>query len=522
MKDEQSHSIQKVYLEITVGSTKQAYEVKDRIDDFLKDRLFPAIEAHLESLYQDSSVQLHAENITLDVNCNDPFDVADITRQIQEQLDKTFVVDGGGHFSIPSDKQKHLSSSQQAEKTLLYFLEYGHYPWWIEDPSHPEVSVNALLYECLEEPSFIKSVEKLLLKASVKKRMLLQVSDAFLAILLSRMGENNSFQFLRESSIENKIASLPKIHRIVIWNLMMEVIAGNYQEPRTAIEKWMAPFRKEVSHNECEIISKIFQHIDLQHIIYINLYDYYNKEIVESVDANIPDAVPNSPLETTPQQASGASEAANHDLAKNEDDSPVLSAADKEVVDMNGSSEIMETVDKLFPPDEESKPIEKEPYYVQNGGLILLHPFLKPFLTNCGLLGAGNTITDRDTTIHLLHYLATGKEQQFEALQLMEKFLCGMPLAFPVNREIILTTELKTKAEELLTAVLGHLPQLKSTSITLFQNEFLQRPGKLILDEGKPRLIVERRTQDILLDNLSWNLSLVQLPWIKELIFVDW
>ena len=121
-----------------------------------------------------------------------------------------------------------------------------------------------------------------------------------------------------------------------------------------------------------------------------------------------------------------------------------------------------------------------------------------------------------------MHYLATGKEQQYENFQCMEKFICGIPLQYPITREIKLTDQLKMNSQELLEAVLNHIPQLKSTSLPLFQNEFLQRPGKLIIKESSTRLIIERKAQDLLIDNISWNISLIKLPWHKKLFFVDW
>jgi hypothetical protein len=34
--------------------------------------------------------------------------------------------------------------------------------------------------------------------------------------------------------------------------------------------------------------------------------------------------------------------------------------------------------------------------------------------------------------------------------------------------------------------------------------------------------MVERAAQDVLLDKITWNISLVKLPWVKELLFVEW
>ncbi|TDQ22711.1 contractile injection system tape measure protein [Tenacibaculum caenipelagi] len=166
---------------------------------------------------------------------------------------------------------------------------------------------------------------------------------------------------------------------------------------------------------------------------------------------------------------------------------------------------------------------ESKSHIVKNAGLILLHPFLKQFFYSCGFLDKENQIIKPDEAVHLLHYVATKKEQQFENNLIFEKFLCNIPIYQPVERKIILSDEVKEKSEELLKAVLQNWEVLKNSSPDLLRNEYLQREGRLDLTKDTPTLTVERKTQDILLDTkLPWNLSLCKLPWMKELIFMNW
>ncbi|MFD0861698.1 contractile injection system tape measure protein [Sungkyunkwania multivorans] len=164
---------------------------------------------------------------------------------------------------------------------------------------------------------------------------------------------------------------------------------------------------------------------------------------------------------------------------------------------------------------------EKGTYYVYNAGLLLLHPFLSAFFEDCELM-TDKKFTDPVLAIHLLHYVATGKEQEPENLMAMEKFLCNIPVSISIDRFIELPDNLKQKADELLSSTLSHWQILKSSTKDLLQNEFLQRPGKLILKDQNPKIIMERKTQDILLNQLPWNHSLFKLPWKDQLIFVDW
>ncbi|OHT43391.1 contractile injection system tape measure protein [Flavobacterium tructae] len=175
----------------------------------------------------------------------------------------------------------------------------------------------------------------------------------------------------------------------------------------------------------------------------------------------------------------------------------------------------------LFPADGATSDVPSS-HYVNNAGLILVHPFLKHLFGNCGLLRKDNTISDPETAAHLLHYIATDREQDYESQMLFEKVLCNIPINRPINRNIILSEELKDQGKEMLQAVLDNWPIMKNSSIALLQNEYLQRPGKIILSEDNPKVIVERKTQDILLDKINWNLGIVKLAWKDKIIFVDW
>lgn len=164
----------------------------------------------------------------------------------------------------------------------------------------------------------------------------------------------------------------------------------------------------------------------------------------------------------------------------------------------------------------------KGEYYVKNAGLILLHPYLKNFFANCELLNDTGKIINPELAIHLLHYLATKKEQQYESNMVFEKFLCGIAIEQSITREIIIPEALKLKAETLLEAVITHWEALNNPSTDLLRNEFLQRAGKLSFKNENPKIIVERKVFDLLLDKLPWTLSLSKLPWIDKLIYTDW
>ena len=166
----------------------------------------------------------------------------------------------------------------------------------------------------------------------------------------------------------------------------------------------------------------------------------------------------------------------------------------------------------------------EEGLFVNNAGLVLMHPFFKQLFINTKIADSNGKIIESkvETAIHLLHYLCTKEEQQIESELVLEKFFCGYPIDQPMLRFIELRQELKEMAEEVLQAAITHWKVLKNTSPDGLRTGFLQREGKLIVDNGSSKLIVERKGQDILLDKIPWNIHLIKLPWRNEIIHVDW
>lgn len=105
---------------------------------------------------------------------------------------------------------------------------------------------------------------------------------------------------------------------------------------------------------------------------------------------------------------------------------------------------------------------------------------------------------------------------------MMPKVLCAYPIEQPVNPDIQLTNEEIAEADDLLTAAIQRWEILKNSSHTALREGFLQRPGKLSQKNGSWHLQVERMSYDMLLDYLPWNLSMILLPWMKDIFRVEW
>ncbi len=163
-----------------------------------------------------------------------------------------------------------------------------------------------------------------------------------------------------------------------------------------------------------------------------------------------------------------------------------------------------------------------ESFYIDNAGLILLHPFLPRYFEALGIV-SGKQLIYPDQALSLLHYLTTGNKTSPEYELVLPKILCGLPVFTPGQSKAEISEKELEESVALLKAVIHHWTALGTTSENGLREAFLQRPGKLSQKkDGDWLLQVESRTLDILLGQLPWSFNMIQLPWMERLLWVEW
>ena len=173
--------------------------------------------------------------------------------------------------------------------------------------------------------------------------------------------------------------------------------------------------------------------------------------------------------------------------------------------------------------------ISREPIYIGNAGLVLANPFLPHLFDALGLLARNEAGKPRlrdeaaaSRAVHLLQYLVDGRTDCPEPLLALNKILCGMPIAAPVEREIEATELERETCDMLLRSIVENWPILRNTSIAGLRETFLQREGKLTYGEVGWRLQVQRKTLDILVDQVPWSIGVVFHAWMPAALHVTW
>jgi hypothetical protein len=479
-----NHIIEKVRVEVGTSKLETAHSIRNNIDVFLKNELFPRLETLFDEYgFHDEIVRFDELSLNLSVQKGHDFSQLpdEIYRQLKEKIDRQmpFRKELKSSSAENSEPEKptvlRISATQNSENVFLFFLGNGYLPWYGKEEQITSLVQPEAWEKTLDDRMFFRSFDQILgTSETAADRFILQFPDEMVTAYLRR----KNLRIHAETSAILRISqNLEKDGRRIFLKLLIRLAHNDFP----GVSKKLDRLISRVIHTEESGAEKA----DIQEI----------KQLKTLFQRILP--------ETSLQDS-------------------VLEKIDRRV-------EGKPLIQNEFHQHQDTKP---EPFFkeennqigVQNAGLILLHPFLKPFFTATGIIGKqGNLATESfDLAVQALHFLATGTENAFEGNLVFEKFLCGVPLKIPIQKQSLLTDQIKNEANELLIEVVRYWPALKNTSADGLRQLFIQRDGKLIQEDTKYRLIVERKAQDLLLERLTWNISVIKLPWISNILFTEW
>ncbi|MEP0264726.1 contractile injection system tape measure protein [Dokdonia sp.] len=468
-----NHIIHNVYLELTTSSVAEAHELKDNIGSFLSTEVFPLLEKQIDAMdhgMSEYAIQLdkvHVEITEKGLRLNDDLKYT-IVETIEEETQKAIKAIGDAQkHTEPLKNGKLLRKNEHELETFIHFLKTGTNPWWSQE------SITKLLtpksFERLRATrDFSRRMLRVLGDKKVRNRIINQLTREAIKELCVAMAKENDILEISDAIVQ-KIKKRPVIQQQHIWKEILAAIAS--QKP-IAIETLIETAKNAIGTSKVAV-TKISQ----------------EKETKSDIDTRTPTLASKQPEEIEAKR-----------LAKE---------AVKEILKEEHYQQVEDSVEIVN-------------QYTQNAGLVLIHPFLKHFFGHCDLLDENKQLKDPEKCAHLLHYIATGKTKQAESDMVFEKFLCNIPINQPINRQVIITKKHKEQAHNLLNAVNENWGALKKSSHALLRNEFLQRLGKIEKNSSGITIVMEHKTQDILLRKLSWGMGLIRLPWKKDFIYVNW
>lgn len=550
MNTEQAHIIHKIAVKVNTNSLEKGHYLKENVGSWITDYILPCLEncmAEMEQQVGDQIVQFEKIKISFDIKSGDfhldgvPEYVAkEILLQLQPVFDAVYQSGKNTSKSVAEEKEgKFVDPAKREVETFFYFLKTGKKPWWISPEKLNELLGENNLSRMIIRNSkpFFEAFFSLLGAENVRTRLIRQFTNGFLYKLVY-----NSFSYTQGKALPDMypkelnltLNKLSQAQKEYFWNAVIRLFL-DVREGSSGDENRAKIFKPIIAFLASKKNKPTVQH---QYDVVGWLEELTHSRIPESerqtlffdvIDEKFALPTENKPAaESEKEKTNVDSEIALSENEKAEDktkekDLEMLKKSENpeniESPEVSENIEISESISEL---NNQIDPSLKEGIIIENAGLILLHPFLKNFLLKTKLVDEQNVLQNPFLIAHVFHYMATGRQHDWDHNLLFEKFLCNIPLTTSIPRKMIIPAEIKQEVDELLASVLEHWKALGSSSIELLRNEFLQRPGKLNADDFSVRLVLERKTHDILMDQLPWGISIARLPWQKQIIYTTW
>ena len=347
---------------------------------------------------------------------------------------------------------------------------------------HPEIHRSALLKR-LKDP---QNSEKLASKLPESTLMRLVKSlDSANALPLQQAAE-----LLISININTKNALIPT--RALLWASIFEVIATGSPSPQRLIQTIFRRFFP-TQNSASSADSQPFLQIGLQ----------------LSKDAGY----------------AGLTEALQQALEKRSNANPTKKAANT----MQNRPNQHHTTSSSTRSNTKKEQPELRTIYIHNAGLVLVTPFLPQMFQSLDMMqrGQNNRLTWKSPdlacrAVHLLQFLVDGQTSAPEATLPLNKLICGLPLEAPIDRSIELSPQEHDACASVTSAILAHWQVVSNSSPEGLRETFFQREGKLEHKSDRWALSVQRKTLDVLVDQIPWSFRIIFHDWMTEPLHVNW
>ena len=164
---------------------------------------------------------------------------------------------------------------------------------------------------------------------------------------------------------------------------------------------------------------------------------------------------------------------------------------------------------------------------IPNAGLVILFPFLPMLFMRLNMLSQDrrsfNSNESKVRVIFILQHLMASEDREYDEKDLfLNRLLINYPFNEPLPKRMELNQDELNTIDSLLEAAKTNWEKMRNTSMRGFQEAFLRRAGFIEKTEREWVLTVEERAFDILLDSIPWSYKLVRLPWMENILKVNW
>ncbi|MBS6240698.1 MAG: hypothetical protein KH897_20590 [Bacteroides sp.] len=162
---------------------------------------------------------------------------------------------------------------------------------------------------------------------------------------------------------------------------------------------------------------------------------------------------------------------------------------------------------------------------ISNAGLVILSPFLPMLFMRLNMLSQDhrsfNSNESKVRAIFILQHFIANEDREYDEKDLfLNRLLINYPSNEPLPKRLVLNQNELNTIDSLLEAAKANWSKMRNTSMRAFQESFLNRAG--VIEKTEWTLTVEERAYDILLDSIPWSYKVVRLPWMENILKVNW
>ncbi|MEP6465174.1 MAG: contractile injection system tape measure protein [Parafilimonas sp.] len=496
------HIIHKQKVILNINSMDDAFNYQNTVSKLFANGLSTAIEQLLDELDTPNTVTRIDE---LKV------DLGEIIGSGFNQQFKDKLLDGLKNSITtaqrnPGKNATIIKQSASLKDGFIHFIKRGTFPWYIEAKNM--AAFEACLFSTWNDADW-KSITDWLqdnFGKTIIERLVWQFSNNFLKQILSTS----------LSEVIDDQNCLMLLNDLQYLNNRLENKNQSSKEFLTQTFSFVFHANKSYSLNTL-IADQILEAVKNENASFNKYYD----DIVSNIKTDIITTIVNNIEFLLEKQVSLNHVSANDILIKDKEKLNEILISDHLNETQAGkkieSSKSLKNKNKSLADD-------TEPLVIHNCGIVLLHPFLQSYFEELLLIRNKSFVSDdaQKKCILLLHYLSTGINEAEEFDLALEKILCGYALEETLPTTINLTQQQIDESAKLLEIVINYWSPLKNTSAEGLQKTFLQREGKLGAKENGWQLTIEQKTVDILLNKLPWGFSTIKLPWMKDMLSVNW
>lgn len=490
-----SHIVQQQVLEISLDKKEWASDIQNKISEIYHAKILPLLD-EIFSAFSLSDERIRIDKLELDLGSLDVDNLEeDLLHKLKPQLEeiltkliyKTRNNEGqkGVQIVTTSTTQKESSNGVSIEQggVFYHYLKTGYFPWWANSN---EKNLKELIEQFIHLDWYAPAQHKVFLQLikdkTIRRRLIDMLDPVLLKQLLSQINPTISERIfaIQQDVIKCLDIIIDQKHfkNLFAFYSMDKLIKDYFRtgESVLAITK--------TSDYALELILNILKENEVSYSV--EKQQFKKLELLQQSDFNF--------------------------LSKDEFLTKI-----KDV-------QFPKKAKRFLPERVKSQLDETEKIEIFNAGLVLIWPYIQIFFRELGLLEDHYFKSEATqwNAIHLLHYLATGKETTEEQELILPKLMCNFPVDDFVMTHFELSEIEKEECHHLLETIIKNWPVLKKTSVKGLQQTFIQRDGMLSKAGGIWSIQIERVSLDILLDRLNWSISNIKLPWNDYLIQVKW